>query len=98
LLREAAASLGLPGDASLGQIAEAAPTSAARERLRALRLAMRRTMGVITDTTEENRQLLARGLAATMDALALLGTSTSYDASGVAHQGPGRPALIDRRV
>jgi FlgN protein len=98
LIREAARSLGLPLDASLRQISEAAPTSAGRLRLQTMRQAMRKTMESISDTTAQNRQLLARGLAATMDALAMLGTSTSYDASGVSHQGTDRPALIDARV
>ena len=98
LIREAARSLGLPIDASLRQISEAAPSSASRLRLQAMRQAMRKTMESISDTTAQNRQLLARGLAATMDALAMLGTSTSYDASGATYQGTDRPALIDARV
>jgi hypothetical protein len=98
LIEEAARSLGLPSDASLRQITDSVPTSAARERLRALRQSMRKTMDVITDTTAQNRQLLARGLVATTDALALLGTSTSYDALGSVHRGTNRPALIDARV
>jgi len=98
LIREAADSLGLPADASLRQVIDATPSSAAKQRLITMRDAMRRTMKAISDTTAENRQLLARGLAATMDALALLGTSTSYDASGRAHQGTDRPALLDARV
>jgi flagellar biosynthesis/type III secretory pathway chaperone len=98
LLREAATSLGLPLEATLRQIADAAPSSPARERLQAMRQAMRTTMDAIRETTAQNRQLLVRGLAATIDALALLGTSTSYDASGTAHQGADRPALLDARA
>jgi len=98
LLRQAATDLGLPVDASLRTIAEAAPSAAIRARLRSLREGMRATLGTIGATTAHNRELLARGLAATTDALTLLGTSISYDASGATRRGGNTPALIDTRV
>ena len=98
LLRQAADDLGLPLDASLRMIAEAAPTAVVRERLRYLRDRMRATLGLIHDATAHNRELLAAGLAATTDALGLLGTSVSYDASGATRRGGNTPALIDTRV
>jgi len=98
LLREMAGTLGLTEEATLREIAAAMPAADDRRRLDGLRQAMRRTMQAVRDTSEQNRLLLARGLAATMDALSLLGAPTSYDSSGTTHRPADRPILLDARI
>ncbi|MCU4185044.1 flagellar protein FlgN [Acidiferrimicrobium sp. IK] len=97
-LADAAGALGIDPSATLRDIAEALPTPEAQARVSTARDAMRATVAQINRTVEENRRLLAGGLAATIDALAMLGTAPSYDASGTGSQGGERSVLLDARA
>lgn len=81
--RDVATELGLGAQATLAQMADAAPDPW-REILRQHRTAMLAAFEHIQSVSERNKEILARGLAATTDALALLGQApvTGYGADG----------------
>ncbi len=91
--------LGLPVQATLGDIADALDEQRG-DVLRDLRRQMRTLLERVHDLVQQNRDLLARGLAATADALALLGATppAAYDASGVAPAPAGPARLFDARA
>ncbi|HXX90044.1 MAG TPA: flagellar export chaperone FlgN [Acidimicrobiales bacterium] len=94
-----AADTGLAADATLEVITEVLDAPAA-EALRSHRAALRRLVGLVTDLVQRNRELIARGLAATVDALTLVGAAPAgaYDASGTAPAGVGGALVYDSRV
>lgn len=68
--------LGLAANATLSQLADALPDQATA--LHSHRRNLRELLHQIDGLTEQNRKLLAQHLAATSDALALLGVAPTY--------------------
>jgi len=103
--RRLAGELGLPPDATLNQLAQALPEAA--QVLRSHRRNLRELLLQVDDLSERNRNLLARNLAATSDALALLGVSATYPSgtgvsngtwqTSAARRGAG-PVLVSTRA
>jgi len=91
--------LGLAEPVTIEAVAGALATDGA-EALRAHRIALRSLMGSVTDLVERNRELIARGLAATTDALALVGAAPAdaYDASGTRPATVSGSLMLDARV
>jgi hypothetical protein len=59
---------------------------------------MRAQVARISDLCARNRQILARNLAATTDALALLGDGPSYTAMATTTVGAPRAHMLDARA
>jgi flagellar biosynthesis/type III secretory pathway chaperone len=94
-----AGALGLPESAPLEEIVARAPEGPERTRLAEIHHTLTALADQLAAAVTENRTLLARGLSATNDALALLGTSSGYDATGtLALHGLPSSAAIDARV
>lgn len=96
----AARTLGLSPEATLREVAAAAPEpwcyifTQGREELRT-------GIGRVGQLCEENRKLLARGFLATSEALAMLGVATggiSYDATGSPVRAPASAAIINMKA
>jgi len=68
--------IGLPSNTTLNQLAEAFPDQATA--LHSHRRHLRELLHQVDTLTEQNQNLLARNLAATTDALALLGIAPTY--------------------
>ncbi len=96
--RSAAAAAGLPAMVDLGAIVDALPEGAERAALAARQQTMRSLVDQLGGSLSRNRELLARGMAATSDALALLGTTPSYDATGAVCGASGGARLVDARA
>lgn len=97
--RQLAGELGLAADANLELLAQALPEHA--EALRSHRRRLRELLTQVDDLTRGTRGLLARNLAATTDALAILGVTPDYPAATPGTGGPPlRPAaaLVDTRM
>ncbi len=89
---ELATALGLSPGATLEQLADALPDGS--DVLRSHARHLHHLVGEVETLTEQTRRLLARNLAATTDALALLGVTSSYAPShprqtATAHTGGG---------
>jgi len=99
LVRSFGEELHLGPDATLESIADVIDGPCA-DALRGHRLALRSLVGVVADLVERNRELIARGLAATTDALALVGAAPpgAYDASGTARGGAFGAMMLDARA
>ena len=95
---EAALELGLPKDATLREISDAAD-----EKWSGVfadhRSMMQGILARIGHLVKRNKELLARGIAATADALTILGAApTSYDTSGHQTQIRNAALMIDARA
>jgi len=93
------ARLGLAGPVTLDALAAALPEDSA-EALRAHRAALRSLVGAAAGLVERNRELIARGLAAATDALALVGAAPAgaYDATGASPAAVSGALMLDARV
>ncbi|HEY0118560.1 MAG TPA: flagellar protein FlgN [Cellulomonas sp.] len=90
--------LGLAGDASLGELAAAAPAPW-DELLRAHRDAFASLTSEIAQLADDNRELLAMSHRATQETLASLEHSVhTYDGSGQAHAETHGALLVDRSI
>jgi len=98
LVVAAAAELGLPPTSTLSALADAAQDEDERRVLCERREIMRSQVGRITDLCAKNREILARNLAATTDALALLGEGPSYTAMATTTVGAPRARVLDARA
>jgi hypothetical protein len=99
ITRALGAQLGLAEPVTIDAIADAVPVESA-EALRAHRAAMRDLVRSVTVLTDANRELIARGLAAATDALALVGAAPpeAYDASGMPPAATTASLMLDARV
>ncbi|HUO47454.1 MAG TPA: flagellar export chaperone FlgN [Acidimicrobiales bacterium] len=90
--------LGLAWPVTIEALALAVPESS--ETLRAHRAALGDLVGSVTDLVDRNRALIARALAATTDALALVGAAPAgaYDASGTRAAASLGSLMLDARV
>jgi hypothetical protein len=93
-----AAELGLPPTTTLSVLADAASDDDERRVLSERRQVMRAQVGRINDLCTKNREILARNLAATTDALALLGDGPSYTAAATTTPGAAPPRVLDARA
>ena len=98
LVSEAALDMGLGPAPTLGALAEATQDDDERRVLEERRLAMLGLVGQINDLCARNREILARNLAATTDALALLGDGPSYTAMATTAAGASRPRMLDAKA
>lgn len=97
--RQLAGELGLAPDANLELLAQVLPEHA--EALRSHRRRLRELLTEVDELTRAIRGLLARNLAATTDALGVLGVAPAYPTTGAPTVGPAvRPAaaLVDTRM
>jgi len=99
-VRVLATELGLSADCNLEALAQALPDHA--DVLRAHRRQLRALLAQVDDLTRRTRGLLARHLAATTDALAMLGVAPSYPAAPSLGNPPPTtsrlPVLLDARA
>jgi len=93
-----AAELGLGSTTTLGALADATADGDERRVLSERGQVMRAQVARINDLCAKNREILARNLAATTDALALLGEGPSYNAGATTTSGPNRPRMLDARA
>jgi hypothetical protein len=98
LVTEVAGELGLSPPTSLSVLADAAPDEDERRVLGERRQVMRAQVARINELCAKNREILARNLAATTDALALLGESPSYTAMATTTVGAPRSRMLDARA
>jgi NaMN:DMB phosphoribosyltransferase len=98
LVAVAAGEFGLPPTTTLSALADAAQDEDERRVLGERRQIMRAQVARITDLCARNRQILARNLAATTDALALLGDGPSYTAMATTTVGAPRARVLDARA
>jgi hypothetical protein len=94
----AAAELGLGPTTTLGALADATTDDDERRVLSERGKTMRAQVARINDLCAKNREILARNLAATTDALALLGEGPSYTAGATTTSGTTRPRMLDARA
>jgi hypothetical protein len=94
----AAEELGLPPTSTLSALADAAADEDERRVLGERRQIMRTQVARISDLCAKNREILARNLAATTDALALLGEGPSYTAMATTTVGAPRARVLDARA
>jgi hypothetical protein len=73
---------GLPADAKLTALADAVDDEVICQQLLLRHRSLRDILDQVRRCSRQNREMLAHGLAATTDALALLGAVPTYDASG----------------
>ncbi len=98
LVEAAAAELGMAPNSTLSALADAADDEDERRVLGERRAIMRSQVARITDLCGKNREILARNLAATTDALALLGEGPSYTAMATTTVGAARARVLDARA
>lgn len=98
LVAVAAGEFGLPATTTLSTLADAAQDEDERRVLAERRQIMRAQVARISDLCARNRQILARNLAATTDALALLGDGPSYTAMATTTVGAPRAHMLDARA
>jgi hypothetical protein len=98
LVVAAAEELGLPSTSTLSALADAAADEDERRVLGERRQIMRVQVARISDLCAKNREILARNLAATTDALALLGEGPSYTAMATTTVGAPRARVLDARA
>ncbi|HVC71223.1 MAG TPA: flagellar export chaperone FlgN [Acidimicrobiales bacterium] len=94
----AAAELGLAPSTTLSALADATTDADERRVLTERGQVMRAQVARINDLCARNREILARNLAATTDALALLGEGPSYTAGATTSPGTARPRMLDARA
>jgi len=98
LVAVAAGELGLTATTTLGALAEASGDPDERRVLEERRHAMLALVARINELCAANRDILARNLAATTDALALLGDTPSYTAAATTAPASTRPRMLDARA
>jgi len=98
LVGDAASQLGLGPSTTLSELADASTDDDERRVLRERRDTMRGLVDRISTLCALNREILARNLAATTDALALLGERPSYTAMATTSVGAPRPRIVDARA
>jgi FlgN protein len=98
LVTAAAAELGLSPPTTLSVLADSATDEDERRVLGERRRVMRAQVARITELCAKNREILAGNLAATTDALALLGESPSYTAMATTTVGAPRSRMLDARA
>jgi hypothetical protein len=90
---------GLPPGASLAGLAERVSDELTCQLLHQRQRSLRNVLDQVRRGSRQNRELLAHGLAATNDALALLGSVPTYDSAGGVDRSAGRPVrTFDTRV
>jgi hypothetical protein len=98
LVETAAAELGLAPPTTLTALADAATDEDERRVLGQRRQVMLDQVARITELCARNREILARNLAATTDALALLGDGPSYTAMATTTVAAPRARMLDARA
>ncbi len=90
---------GLAPGASLRSLAERVSDELTCQQLHQRQRSLRDVLDQVRRSSRQNREMLAHGLAATNDALALLGTVPTYDSVGAVDSSAGRPVrTFDTRV
>lgn len=97
--KDLARQLGLPAEATLANLAEAAADDDA-ETLRRHRTILRQLLSTVQELADRASELLARNLSATADALALLGVAPSpaYQPGGAPRLDRAGSWLVDTRA
>lgn len=99
LAAQAHAAHGLPTGSTLGALADRVGDELTCQRLLQRQRSLRDVLDQVRRCSRQNRELLAHGLAATNDALALLGAVPTYDSAGGAVRSAGSAsASFDARV
>lgn len=98
LVAAAASELGLLPTTTLSALAAAAQDEDERRVLGDRRRAMREQVDRITELCAKNREILARNLAATTDALALLGDTPTYTAMATTTAAAPRSRVLDAKA
>jgi len=98
IVAAAAAEVGLPSTTTLGALADTSQDEDERRVLSERREMMRDLVDRINRLCATNREILARNLAATTDALALLGESPSYTAMATTTAMAPRPRMLDAKA
>lgn len=89
----------LPAGANLASLADAVADELTCQQIRQLQRSLRDVLDQVRRCSRQNRELLAHGLSATNDALALLGAVPTYDSTGgVATGGAPTYSSFDTRV
>ena len=87
-----------PG-ANIAALAEAVADELTCQQLLQMQRQLRDILDQVRRCSRQNREMLAQGLAATNDALALLGMVPTYDSAGSVERSAGRPlTTFDARV
>ncbi len=89
---------GLPAGTTLSALADRVADELACQQIHQRQRALRDVLDQVRRSSRQNRQLLASGLAATNDALAVLGGVPTYDSGGSAQSGLSRVRSFDARV
>ncbi len=91
--------LGLPEDSTLGLVADRVADEATCQKIIQRRQSLRNVLDQVRRTSRQNKDLLANNLAATGDALALLGMTPTYDAAGTVGKSlPRLSRMLDTRA
>ena len=91
--------LGLPPGANIRTLAERVNDELVCQQLHQRQRSLRNVLDQVRRCSRQNREMLAHGLAATNDALTLLGNVPTYDSSGGVDRSAGRPIrTFDTRV
>jgi len=98
LVAAAAAAAGLPPTATLRALAASSSDEDERRVLADRRQTMLELVARVNELCADNRRILARNLAATTDALALLGETPSYTAAATTSATRGAPRMLDARA
>lgn len=98
LVGAAATELGLAPTTTLGALADASGDEDEQRVLRERRAIMRGLVDRINALCGANREILARNLAATTDALTLLGERPSYTAMATTVVNAPQPRILDARA
>jgi len=98
LVAATAAELGLSPTTTLSALADSAADEDERRVLGERRQVMRAQVARINELCTKNREILARNLAGTTDALSLLGESPSYTAMATTTAGAPRARMLDARA
>ena len=88
----------LAAGSTLGALAERVDDELVCQQLHQRQRMLRDVLDQVRRASRQNRQLLAHGLAATNDALAVLGAVPTYDAGGAASHAVPRTRSFDTRV
>jgi flagellar biosynthesis/type III secretory pathway chaperone len=88
----------LPAGSTLGALADRVEDELVCQQIHQRRRSLRDVLDQVRRCSRQNREMLAHGLAATTDALALLGARPTYDAAGGTSSGLRGPRSFDARV
>ena len=90
---------GLPAGANIRTLAERVKDELVCQQLHQRQRSLRNVLDQVRRCSRQNREMLAHGLAATNDALTLLGNVPTYDSAGGVDRSAGRPIrTFDTRV